>query len=157
MKSMTSTLKEQCNLIYIDGSQTPQGLLYEIENMKPLINRTFHRIVINGVEISNRWDAWKEIAAYQPFTKTEVIESRVFSCLAWVDHTFAPGVDAYKFHFNGSEGEHCPVIMSAGKMAVGYSDYDDVSITSLQDKVGYILGVVGHISVSVVCMMHSYD
>ena len=130
---MTSLLKEQCNLIYIDGDQTPHGLLYEIEHLKPLTNRTFHRIVVDNVEISSRMDAWKEMAAYQPFTRTEVVESRVFSCLAWLDHTYAPGVEAYMFHFNGSEGENCPITLNAGMMGVGYYDRDEVKL--MTDKV----------------------
>ena len=140
IKGMTNLLKEQCNLVYIDGNQAPYGLLIEIEHLKHVTNRTLFRIVVDNVEIPNRFDAWKEMAAYQPFTKTEVIESRVFSCVAWVDYTFAPGVDAYKFHFDGSEGEYCPVISNAGSMAVGYYDHNE-QIKSPQDEVRLFLSV----------------
>ena len=141
IKSMTKSLKEQCNLIYIDGSQSPYGLLNEIEDLKHVTNRTFSRIIVDGVEDPSRLDAWKEMAAYQPFAMTEVIESRVFSCLAWVDHSYGPNVDSYKFHFDGSESEYCPVIYNARSMAVGYFDHSLSHIESPQDKVGYILTI----------------
>ncbi len=43
----------KCNLLFIDGGHTTEALRADLENMKFLANRTYHRVLIDDTDVGN--------------------------------------------------------------------------------------------------------
>ena len=67
--------------MYIDGGQTTSILRHDVANMKRLLDPTFHRVVIDGIDDPRRAVVWDALLKSEHFVDTQVVQSGIFNCI----------------------------------------------------------------------------
>ena len=85
-----------CNLVFIEGSldMDTARLASDIEAMKSLLDPTFHRFVIDNIDIPHINALWQSLVTDNSptngFIPIEVIHSPTYPCISWKKYTQSP-------------------------------------------------------------------